>query len=79
MLEAVQIDGFDPEDARKVVEIAKAMEGADPKAFKEMQYKLKELYAKNNEAVNRNNARSRANEKTDKKNKGLKGKSSNYI
>ena len=66
MLEAVKIDGFDPEDARKVLEIAKAMDGADSKALNEMKHKLKELYAKNYEAVKRHNARLRANEKNEK-------------
>ena len=51
VLRLVKQDGFNREDAIKVLQIAKGMEKARPKVLKEMQKEMKDIYARNYKAV----------------------------
>ncbi len=67
ILEAVKIDGFDREDAKKVLQTVKAMEGANPKELNELRNQVKELYKRNWAAMKSYNARWLADKKSQEK------------
>ena len=68
ILEAVKIEGFDRGDAKKALQILKALEGAEPKESREMQNQVRELYKNNWAAMKSYNARYLADKKSQEKN-----------
>ena len=67
LLEAAKVKGFSPKDAKTTLEIAASMHGANPKALRQMENRLKVLYSNNFEALKRRNAIEKADTKNDKK------------
>ena len=54
----VKEDGFDHDDAIRVMQIAKTMDGVDPQTAAEMRRELKAIYARNFHALKQSKARS---------------------
>ena len=88
-MEAVEIDGFDVEDAVRALELTRALKGASDKEAGKIQNQMKAIYQANWKAIKAYNVREAADRKSQedeskekkrqekkdaRKNKGLKGK-----
>ena len=58
IMRLVKEDGFDSDDAIRVVQIAKKMDGVEPSTAAEMKRELQAIYARNFHALKKSRARS---------------------
>ena len=69
MLEAVKIDGFDVEDAVRALTLERSRKGASDKENKAIDKEMKNIYERNQKAIQAFNRREAADKKSQEKEK----------